>query len=91
MVVMEAMAAGRAVIATYIAGNPELILNGTTGWLVPAGDPQALAQAMVTAHQTSVADLTAMGAAGRARVLTRHDINQEAAKLASLFQKAIGS
>ncbi|MDB6176900.1 glycosyltransferase family 4 protein [Paracoccus sp. Z330] len=89
MVVMEAMAAGRAVIATYIAGNPELVLDGVNGWLVPAGDPHALAHAMITAHQTEAAVLAAMGDAGRGRVLARHDINQEAGKLARLFQKAI--
>ncbi|HAC47901.1 MAG TPA: colanic acid biosynthesis glycosyltransferase WcaL, partial [Sulfitobacter sp.] len=38
MVVMEAMAAARPVIATYIAGTPELVQPGQTGWLVPAGD-----------------------------------------------------
>lgn len=88
MVVMEAMAAGRAVIATYIAGNPELVVQGLTGWLVPAGDPAALAEAMRDAGQVAPAEMAAKGAAGRARVLERHDINQEAAKLADLFQKA---
>lgn len=90
MVVMEAMAAGRAVIATWIAGNPELVLPGETGWLVPAGDAAALAGAMVQAAATPADRLQAMGATGRARVLARHDIDREAAKLAALFQGAIG-
>ena len=38
MVIMEAMAAGRPVIATHVAGIPELVLPGRTGWLVPAGE-----------------------------------------------------
>ena len=47
MVIMEAMAAARPVIATYVAGIPELVQPGRTGWLVPAGDVDALANALV--------------------------------------------
>lgn len=86
MVVMEAMAAARPVIATYIAGTPELVLPGKTGWLVPAGDDQILAEAIGAAAASSLDHLTAMGQAGRARVLERHDVDQEAAKLAALIR-----
>ena len=90
MVVMEAMAAGRAVIGTWIAGNPELIVPGRTGWLVPAGDVAALADAMAQAAALPLADLQRMGQAGRDRVLKRHDIDDQAARLAELFRKAAG-
>lgn len=89
MVVMEAMASGRAVIATHIAGNPELVLSGQTGWLVPAGDPAALAGAMIAAAATPAGDLARMGQVGRQRVLDRHDIDREAGKLARLIDEAI--
>ncbi|MFV1462671.1 MULTISPECIES: glycosyltransferase [unclassified Phaeobacter] len=89
MVVMEAMAAARPVIATYIAGTPELVLPGETGWLVPAGDPAALAQAIRDLAATPHAKRVAMGQAGRARVLERHDSDTEAAKLAAHFRSAI--
>jgi colanic acid/amylovoran biosynthesis glycosyltransferase len=82
MVVMEAMAAARPVIATYIAGTPELVQTGTTGWLVPAGDVDALAQAMDVVAETPQEQLSQMGTAARARVLRRHDVTAEAAKLA---------
>ena len=82
MVVMEAMAAARPVIATYIAGTPELVQDGKTGWLVPAGDVPALAQAIDTFATTSLATLTKMGLAGRTRVFDRHNVTVEAAKLA---------
>ncbi|WP_370401077.1 glycosyltransferase family 4 protein [Sulfitobacter sp. JB4-11] len=85
MVVMEAMAAARPVIATHVAGTPELVQDGGTGWLVPAGDTDALAQAMDRMAQSPLADLSAMGEAGRARVLARHDVAQEAEKLAGFF------
>jgi len=90
MVVMEAMAAGRPVIATSIAGIPELVRPGEAGWLVPAGDVQALAEAIGALAETPTADLARMGAAGRARVLARHDAAVEAEKLAGHFAAAIG-
>ncbi len=89
MVVMEAMAAARPVIATYIAGIPELVCPGETGWLVPAGDVAALAEAVAQMAATPAADLAAMGQAGRARVLARHDADAEAARLAGHFAAAI--
>jgi glycosyltransferase involved in cell wall biosynthesis len=88
MVVMEAMAAGRPVIATAIAGVPELVVAGETGWLVPAGDPLALAEAIAALARTPQDKLTAMGKAARDRVFERHDIDVEAAKLAALIAQS---
>lgn len=85
VVVMEAMAAARPVLATAIAGVPELVIPGKTGWLVPAGSPGALAAAMVAFATTPGETLARMGNAGRARVLARHDVDAEAARLAQLF------
>lgn len=88
MVVMEAMAAARPVLGTSIAGMPELVRPQETGWLVPAGDVAGLAEAMIELAATPTAALAAMGQAGRARVLARHDVGREAAKLAGLFAAA---
>ena len=87
MVIMEAMAAGRPVIATYIAGIPELVQPGKTGWLVPAGDAGALARAVDDLARCEASSLTQMGKAGRARALDRHDVGKEAAKLATYFSQ----
>jgi colanic acid/amylovoran biosynthesis glycosyltransferase len=86
VVIMEAMAAGRPVIATLIAGIPELVIEGKTGWLVPAGDVDALATAISELAQTTVDRLTEMGQAGHVRAFARHDVSGEAAKLADLFR-----
>ena len=43
IVIMEALALGRPVVSTYIAGIPELVQHGESGWLVPAGSVAALA------------------------------------------------
>lgn len=84
MVVMEAFAAARPVIASAIMGVPELV-SRDTGWLVPAGDPQALAGAIRAFAATPPDRLAAMGALARDTVLARHDITTEAEKLAALF------
>ncbi|MCB4457441.1 glycosyltransferase [Leisingera sp. McT4-56] len=89
MVVMEAMAAARPVIATYIAGTPELVVPGQTGWLVPAGDEAALAEAVLQLAKTPPDQRAEMGQAGRARVLERHDSAKEAARLAAHVRQAI--
>ena len=86
MVVMEAMAAARPVIATYIAGTPELVVGGETGWLTPAGDPGLLAEQIVAVADMERETLAEIGRRGRKRVLQRHDVTQEAAKLANLFR-----
>lgn len=85
VVLMEAMAQGRAVISTYIAGIPELVEAGRTGWLVPAGEIDSLAAAMDSALSMPHARLDEMGRAGMARARARHHIDTEAAKLAALF------
>ena len=86
VVIMEAMALRRPVITTYIAGIPELVRNGESGWLIPAGDVAALADAIVDCLRASPEALRRMGDAARQRVLERHDIDVEAGKLARLFE-----
>lgn len=88
MVVMEAMAAARPVLATWVAGIPELVRDGQTGWLVPPGDAGALAEAIGALARTPRDRLAAMGRAGRERVLERHDIDAQAARLAALIAQA---
>lgn len=85
IVLMEAMAMGRPVISTYVAGIPELVQDRSTGWLVPAGDVAALAQALCAALDSTPEELAAMGAAGRAQVLRLHTVEQQARELGQLF------
>jgi len=88
VVIMEAMALGRPVLTTSIAGIPELVRHGVDGWLVPAGDVQALAAMLAEALATKADKLLDMGNAARARVTERHAIDTEAAKLRRLFLSA---
>lgn len=84
VVLMEALALGRPVIATAIAGIPELV-DSENGWLIPSGSVEALADAMQEALDAPVARLEAMGAAGRARVHAMHHPDQNAQVLAQLL------
>lgn len=63
---IEAMAAGRAVVASRVGGLPELIDDGVQGLLVPPGDAAALAAALVRCLD-DVALRERLGAAGRLR------------------------
>ncbi|HYM80225.1 MAG TPA: glycosyltransferase [Candidatus Limnocylindria bacterium] len=46
---LEAMAAGRAAVATAVGGTPEVMQDGETGWMVPPGNPERLAAAIEAA------------------------------------------
>ena len=91
IVIMEAMALRRPVISTTIAGIPELVQPGRTGWLVPAGSETDLATALSACLSTPVATLQTMGEAAHAIVTERHDIDRSAAELAHLFNHAIAA
>jgi glycosyltransferase involved in cell wall biosynthesis len=86
--VMEALALGRPVITSAIAGTPELVESGRTGWLVPAGSVEGLAAAMRAALAAAPSHLSEMGRAGAALVAQFHDAGREAARLATLFEAA---
>lgn len=91
MVIMEAMAMARPVIATWVAGIPELVRPAETGWLVPAGDAGALAAAISELAETPPAARHRMGLAGRTRALARHDIASQAKRLSAHVDEAARS
>jgi glycosyltransferase involved in cell wall biosynthesis len=86
VVIMEAMALGRPVLSTCISGIPELVRHGIDGWLIPAGDVDALVQAMGEVLSQSTENLSTMGMSARQRVSERHSVDTEAAKLAEMFR-----
>lgn len=83
-VVLEAMSAGRAIVATAVGGTPELLVDGESGLLVPRHDPAALA----TAVERLLADpalAARLGAAARARVQTRFAPEASLDRLLALY------
>jgi glycosyltransferase involved in cell wall biosynthesis len=85
VVLMEAAALGRPVVATYVAGIPELVIDRTSGWLAPAGHVGRLRDAIRECLSAPDSRIRAMGEAARHRALEMHDIAHECSKLAGLF------
>jgi colanic acid/amylovoran biosynthesis glycosyltransferase len=85
VVIMEALALERPVVTTMIAGIPELV-DEACGWLVPAGDVDALVEAMRAAIEASPEDLAKMGGCGRERVLAMHRADSNAAALLEMIR-----
>lgn len=84
VVLMEAMASRIPVIASQVAGVPELVEDGKSGFVIPAGDLATLTARLGTL--LSDPDLCRkMGEVGRARVEADYDITAEAAWLLRLF------
>lgn len=90
VVIMEAMAMGRPIVSTDVGGIAELVVDGDTGWLVPPGNPERLAEAMRSVLEAPDAELVAMGQRGRQRVQAMHDSRKEAARLKELFERYAG-
>jgi colanic acid/amylovoran biosynthesis glycosyltransferase len=91
IVIMEAMALQRPVLATWVAGIPELVRDGIDGWLFPAGSVESLAAAMEDCLSRPVEDLRVMGESARARVLERHSVEDQAMRLSELFRRTAGA
>jgi colanic acid/amylovoran biosynthesis glycosyltransferase len=85
VVIMEALALGRPVVTTFVAGIPELVRDGVNGWLVPAGDVRRLADSLAAALEATPEELAALGAAGAEAVRAAHNAATEGRKLAALF------
>lgn len=86
VVIMEALALGRPVIGTYIAGIPELLENNICGWLVPSGSATDLTSAIREALNTAQDKLDRISEIGLERVKKHHNVEVEALKLARLFK-----
>ncbi len=89
-VVMEAMGMGVPVIATNIGGSLEQVADGETGYLVPPGDPAALAAKLEPLLRD--AGLRArMGAAGRRRMTERFTVGGMVGKIVGVYDECNGS
>jgi L-malate glycosyltransferase len=81
---LEAMAVGRPVVATDVGGNPEVVVDGATGLIVPPGDAEQLAASIRKLLEAP--ELAAeMGAAGRQRVLEHYQIDVMTRRIEELY------
>jgi starch synthase (maltosyl-transferring) len=88
-VVLEAMAARKAVVATSVEGSEELVIPGKTGWLVPPGDAKAIARAMLDAL-SDTARLLEFGESGRSRVERKFSQSAAVAAYEQYWAKLLG-
>lgn len=83
-VITEAMAAGRPVVSTTVAGVPELVVDGQTGFLAAPGDVPAIADALALLADRALRER--MGQAGRERFLAQFTAGDSCRQLLDLFR-----
>ena len=88
--IAEAMAAGLPVVASAVGGISEVVVHGQTGWLVPPGDPRALAQAIAhcSAHPHESHEF---GRAGCERVKQCFTIQSAAKRHEDLYERLMAT
>ena len=87
--VLEAMAAGKPVVATRIAGTDEAVADGTSGVLVPPRDPDALA----TAIRSLLAEpdrASRLARAGQERVRSEFPVGRTVAAVTAQYEEVLG-
>ncbi len=83
-----AMGAGVPVVATSVAGVPEVVEDGKTGWLVPAADAAALGDALARALGDP-SERARIAAAGKASVLPRFNVDGYVHAIATLYDRLL--
>jgi glycosyltransferase involved in cell wall biosynthesis len=86
--VLEALALDRPVVAPSVGGVPEIIQNGETGLLVPAGDPRAMASGILRLLNDRYFAQRS-GAAGRKFVGQHFTLDAQASALAGLYRETL--
>ncbi len=86
-VVLEAMGCGLPVIATRIAGSEDLVLDGTTGYLIKPDNPQELTEAIIKLIDHKE-DIQRMGDASRSRVIESFSWDSVADRYLAMLSKA---
>ncbi len=90
MAILEAMMAGKPVIATRVGGNPEIVVEGETGFLVPPGDTKALALSIVTLLMNRQ-QADQFGARGKSRAEENFSLRAMVGAYQSLYDECLKS
>lgn len=89
-VLIEAGAAALPVVATNVGGTAEIVDDGTTGYVVPAGDAAQTAQRLIDLLR-SPAEARQMGQRARDRVLAQFSLEQQARQTAALYERVLSA
>jgi glycosyltransferase involved in cell wall biosynthesis len=87
-VILESMAAGLSVVTTRVGGNPDVVVDGVTGWLVPSQSPKELAIKIVDLLNNPK-KARKWGEMGRKRVTEIFPIEKMVGGYSSLYQRAL--
>lgn len=86
--ILEAMATGLPVIATRVGGNPELVVEGSTGLLIPSRSPRALAAALRRYLEEPLL-AAAHGRSGRARAVSEFALERMVSAYGDLYARVL--
>lgn len=86
--ILEAMASGKAVVACDVGGNPEAVRDGETGVLVPRGDSEALAKAII-GRLSDPGGTKEMGESGRRRVTEHFSLERMVREMEGLYESLV--
>lgn len=87
--IIEALAAGRPVVATRVGGIPDVVDEGETGFLVRQGDTHAMAERLEILARDPERRV-AMGQEGRVRMLQRYAVERLVADVDALYRELLG-
>ncbi len=88
--VLEAMAAGKPVVASRVGGVPEAVRHGETGLLVPPGDPDALAEGLL-ALLADPKRAAVMGRAGKERARVQFDMDRMVREMEAIYEELLSA
>jgi glycosyltransferase involved in cell wall biosynthesis len=90
MALLEAASGSLPMVATNVAGNSEIVVDGETGFLVPAGDPMALARGMMRVMRMTDAERSAVGEAARTHVAARFHLARVVDRWQAIYEAELG-
>ena len=90
LAILEGMAAGLPIVATKVGGNPQLIQDGVSGYLVPPQVPDSLADAMQKVMDDKKSSIN-MGKKGRSIVEETYSIETVAIQTVELFETCMSA